>query len=189
MDHKPQCGLNLLPEGIKLWGAPMLTRNLFIRGINLEDPSTTFVGSKHFLDNYISEWYTLSEIDIRPGGAATLKFDPCESMKVYHPEGYCSLSFWAREDFLLINKEQCDTQGKSTITYWFLDCRKNEAGESYFHYDILQKQFSGRIAIEDIQPGISVEQLIREGFKNIKSDDDCTRSSNSVIYEGHRKAS
>jgi hypothetical protein len=159
-----------------------------INGLESMSLQITIMGTTHFMNNLVSGWYDLAEVDLT-AGEATLFFTPNKDIEKAYPADRYSITFSAHEDFSLIVKDQYDTQNKTTIKYLFLNCRKNDAGEPYFHYDIVQKTFKQKVATEGIHIDTTAEQLLREGYNLIKSVDDANRSSNSVILEYHRKAS
>jgi hypothetical protein len=165
----------------------MFSSDYTIDGLDSMSLEVTVSGSMHFIRNLGTNWYKIEGITLSEGNAI-LNFMPRDDVKTLL-KSPCRVTIPADEAFSLVVKEQCGTRDRTTIKYIFLNCRTNEAGEPYFHCEILQKSVNGRILTGGVRAGTTSEHLIREGFQKIKSIDDKTCSSNSVILENHRKAS
>lgn len=167
----------------------MFKTDYLIDGLDTMTLEVTVSGTMHFLKNISTGRYTIEGITLSPGGQATLFFRPREDIRTIYKTRRCCITVSADEAFSLVVKEQCSAHERTTTKYIFLNCRTNDAGEPYFHCDILQKSVKGAIVTGGVRTGTTPEHLLVEGFKKIQSIDDKTRSSNSVILDYRREAS
>lgn len=166
----------------------MLKTDYLIIGLDEMSLELTIKGTAHFMNNITSGWYSLEEISLNPGGKATLKFAPKKEVALLFPAlKECTITISANEAFSLVERELYSTDEKTTAKYVLLNCRLNDAGMPYFHYDILQKTMPARKDGEYFHINVEKEKLISEGYKILKTVDDKTRSSQCIVLEGHRK--
>ena len=167
----------------------MLKTDYRIDGLDDMTIEMSIKGTAHFMNNIVSGWYSLDEVNLTPGGKVKLQFTPADEIKHAYPAKECSLVLSAHKSFSLIEKEQYSTDDKTTIKYVFINCQINDEGQPYFHYEILQKTMAGVLPEECIHINTTAESLISEGYSRLKSIDDKARSGCMVVLENHRKAS
>lgn len=164
----------------------MLKTDYRIDGLDDLSLEMSIKGTAHFMNNIVSGWYSLDEVDLKPGGKVKLTFSPTAEIKKTYPTNECSLTLTAHTALSIIEKEQYSTDEKTTIKFVFLNCQLNDDGQPYFHYEILQKSMAGSLPTESIHLDITPEKLLSEGYNRLKSIDDKTRSGSIVVLESRR---
>ena len=155
-----------------------------ISGLDAMTVELVLAGSSHFMNNLNPSFYAISDITLIDG-EANISFVPTDNLpeQLHMPVNY-SIMIQPHEAFSLVVK---DTTKKKT-KYVFLNCRLDEEGKPFFHFDVLSKTNKGPVD-ERIHRGVSVAELLIAGYVLEKSYDDKKSTIAAVTLYGHKKAS
>ncbi len=138
-----------------------------LRGLDAFDLEFECDGSVHFLHNLMPEMYDLRSIQLI-NGKVNLFFAPGQNLpEPLQVRKSYRLTLAANEKIEIISKQL--TEDDTTI-YVVINCKTDEEGRQFFHYDILKK------AEEDgenshIPLGVTINELVEQGFVTTRSED------------------
>ena len=155
-----------------------------ISGLDAMTVELVLAGSSHFMNNLNPSFYAISDITLIDG-EANISFVPTDNLpeQLHMPVRY-SITVRPHEAFSLVVKDMT----KKKTKYVFLNCRLDEEGKPFFHFDILSKANESPVD-ERIHRGVSVAELLIAGYILEKSYDDKKSTIAAITLYGCKMAS